>query len=416
MKKYLKYILLLGFSLVLLTGCTSDLVTPSNNVNQTETETGNYETGTDTGTGDSNTQTGGIVSKTGTLEMYLTDAPGDYQEVNIEIAKIEGHIAIEGEDGYWEVLKEWPAGYPVNLIELENTSILLASLELEPNQYTQLRIFLNTDASLVMEGEEGPEGPTEIVLLEIPSSENTGIKLNHPFEIVGGMVTKLTIDFDARKSIIKTGNGKYKMKPVISLSSENYPTGEVPEGAGSVSGTVSYYNSTNLSLIGIGEAEIELTGGSYLFENTTTSSAEEPLGLFSLTDVPAGEYMLNVYADDYGDYSENIEVMPDTDTLVDVVFLTEEPGMISGTVLDSVTLLPVEEAVVSAELDSGYTFYNSSETDESGIFNIDQLPVGSYDLTILADGYYDTGEHIGIAVDEGAENNIGEIWLAPSTS
>jgi hypothetical protein len=90
--------------------------------------------------------------------------------------------------------------------------------------------------------------------------------------------------------------------------------------------------------------------------------------------------------------------------------------MISGTVLDSVTLLPVEEAVVSAELDSGYTFYNSSETDESGIFNIDQLPVGSYDLTILADGYYDTGEHIGIAVDEGAENNIGEIWLAPSTS
>jgi hypothetical protein len=174
-----------------------------------------------------------------------------------------------------------------------------------------------------MEGEEGPEGSTEIVLLEIPSSENTGIKLNHPFEIVGGMVTKLTIDFDARKSIIKTGNGKYKMKPVISLSSENYPTGEVPEGAGSVSGTVSYYNSTNLSLIGIGEAEIELTGGSYLFENTTTSSAEEPLGLFSLTDVPAGEYMLNVYADDYGDYSENIEVMPDTDTLVDVVFLTE---------------------------------------------------------------------------------------------
>jgi hypothetical protein len=230
------------------------------------------------------------------------------------------------------------------------------------------------------------------------------------------MVTKLTIDFDARKSIIKTGNGKYKMKPVISLSSENYPTGEVPEGAGSVSGTVSYYNSTNLSLIGIGGAEIELTGGSYIFDNTTTSSAEEPLGFFNLPDVPAGEYMLNVYTDNYGDYSENIEVMPDTDTWVDVVFLTEEPGMISGTVLDSVTLLPVAEAVVSVELDSGYTFNSSSETDESGIFAIDQLPVGSYDLTILADGYYDTGEHIGIAVDERAENNIGEIRLAPSTS
>ena len=416
MKKYLKYILILGFSLVLLTGCTSDLVTPSNNVNQIDIETGNYEEETDTGTGDSNTETGGAVSKTGILEMHLTDAPGDYQEVNIEIAKIEGHIAIEGEEGYWEVLKEWPAGYPVNLIELENTSILLASLDLEPNRYTQLRIFLSTDASLVMEGEEGPEGPTEKVLLEIPSSDNTGIKLNHPFEIVEGMVTKLTIDFDARKSIIKTGNDKYKMKPVISLSSENYPTGEVPEGEGSVSGMVSYYDSTNISLTGIGEAEIELSGGSYIFYNTTTSSVEEPLGFFSLTNVPAGEYILNVYTDDYGIYSENIDVIPDTDTCVDVVFLTEEPGIISGTVVDSMTLFPVEDAVVSVELDSDYTFNGSSETDQFGIFAIDQLPVGSYNLTILADGYYDTDEHVGIIVDEGTENNIGEIWLAPSTS
>ena len=33
----------------------------------------------------------------------------------------------------------------VNLIELEDVSILLVSLELEPNKYTQLRLFLKSN-------------------------------------------------------------------------------------------------------------------------------------------------------------------------------------------------------------------------------------------------------------------------------
>lgn len=47
----------------------------------------------------------------------------------------------------------------------------------------------------------------------------TGIKLIHPFEIIEGETTELTIDFDAEKSIIKTGNGEYKLKPVIKVTS-----------------------------------------------------------------------------------------------------------------------------------------------------------------------------------------------------
>jgi len=34
---------------------------------------------------------------------------------------------------------------------------------------------------------------------------------------VDGEETVLTIDFDAEKSIIKTGNGNYKLKPVIKI-------------------------------------------------------------------------------------------------------------------------------------------------------------------------------------------------------
>ena len=407
MKKYFKFVLLLGISLIFLAGCVSDLVVPENDLNSPETEgSSNYENPVE-----------GLGTGKGTLKIYLTDAPGDYKEVNINISRIEGHIAVEDEEGYWEVLKEWDEGLLVNLIELEDVSILLASLELEPNKYTQLRLFLmggEGDAWLVLEGSEGPEGPTSTELLEIPSVYQTGIKLNRPFEIVAGSITKLTIDFDAEKSVIKTGNGKYKLKPVIHVSSETYSEEEEPpEGLGSVSGSVSYYESGNLALMGIGGANIELIGGAYIFTNTTTTS-EEPgsEGTFSLDNVPAGNYTLNVYTDDYGNYSEDIEVIASADKVVDVVFLVEEPGAISGSVVDSLSELPIGEASVIVTLSGGvYAFNSSALTDVNGEFTIEQLPVGSYELTVSAEGYNDYSTS-GIAVAAGGINEIGEITLS----
>jgi hypothetical protein len=202
------------------------------------------------------------------------------------------------------------------------------------------------------------------------------------------------------------------MKPVISLSSETYSTGEVPGGVGSVSGTVSYYDSQILALTGIGGASIELSGGAYILANTTTTSTEEPIGTFNLVDVPAGSYTLNVYAEGYDDYSQNIEVIVDADTVVDVVFLAEEPGGISGSVVDSGTTLAIEGATVSVELVSLiYSFDSFTETDTEGNFSIEQLPVGNYNLTVSADGYSFYSHAVEIAVTAGDTIEIGVIGL-----
>ncbi len=398
MKKYLKVILLLGISLIFLTGCAVDLVVPENDVSSPVSEGSSiYEN-----------PAGGLGTGKGTLKLYLTDAPGDFLQLNIIVSRIEGHISVEGEDeGYWEDLASWPDGLSVDLLTLQGVSLLLGSSELDVNHYTQLRVFLKEEAELVVE-EEGGSVP---YILTIPSSANTGIKLNRPFDIVEGEITKLTLDFDANKSIIKTGNDKYKMKPVITVLSENYSSEELSELFGSVSGNVSYYDNTALDWIGISGANIEFSGITYLITKTTTSSADVGFeGDFELLDVPAGIYTLNVVANGFYNYSEfDVEVVAGVNPTIDIELL---PLGISGTVVNSLSGLPVEGAEVSVVLDGDLPI--STLTDAVGNFSIEQLSLGTYDLTITLAGYEvysDVTPGGGIPVTAEGESDIGTIEL-----
>lgn len=257
----------------------------------------------------------------GRLEIYLTDAPGVYKEVNIIISKIEGHIA--GQDGltegYWTPLIEWnEEGKLVDLIKLKEVSILLASLELEPNKYTQLRLFLKDDeedAWLIL-------NDLTRVSLEIPSVYETGIKLIHPFEIVESMITKLTIDFDAEKSIVKTDDGEYKLKPVIKVTSETYSVGDLFENTGSISGSV--IDSKDYLPIIEATVSVSLSSSEYIF---TTSTVTKQDGLFLFEQLPVGTYTLTTSADGYDEYTseDGIEVT-DGETTGDIdIVLTPVP-------------------------------------------------------------------------------------------
>jgi hypothetical protein len=204
MKKNFVVILVLLFIMILISGCMNILPTQEEDL---------------------------ITLGKGRLKIYLTDTPGDYLEVNITISKIEAHIAgeDEGAEGYWIVLKEWGEGEEpeFDLITLQDVSELLVDGIFEIGKYTQLRIFV-TKSFIKVEMEETVEEntkeievlsevPFEVFDVEIPSVYQTGIKLIHPFEIIEGKTTELTMDFDAEKSIVKTGKGNYKLKPVIKI-------------------------------------------------------------------------------------------------------------------------------------------------------------------------------------------------------
>lgn len=115
-------------------------------------------------------------------------------------------------------------------------------------------------------------------------------------------------------------------------------------------------------------------------------------GIYTLEQVPAGEFELRVMADGYQEGRRNGLVVADERQLdVDVVVL--EPGFrFTGTVVDKSSGQPIAAATVSLRQGGGRRGGRgrgsfSEETDEEGRFTIDHLPTGEMNLQVRAKGY-----------------------------
>ena len=200
------------------------------------------------------------------MEIFLIDAPGDYEQVNVEVVEVRIHRA--GEDslsGWYTISQDTTA---VNLLELtDGNYAVLADSTLPAGEYSQVRLILSDANTVMVDG--------ELHDLEIPSSSQSGLKLNHPFEISDGLTYSVTLDFDADRSIHQTGNGQYKMRPVIRLI--------VNEFSGSMVGVVEPV-----------EARAMVT--TYTATDTVIASADIMTGEFSFGMLPAGSYDLEISA------------------------------------------------------------------------------------------------------------------------
>ncbi|MDZ7805611.1 MAG: DUF4382 domain-containing protein [Gracilimonas sp.] len=145
----------------------------------------------------------------GTLKVSLTDAPANYEQVNIEVLQVLVNKDGEADDttgNGWEAIMS--DSMVVNLLDYQNGAILeLGEIELEAGRYNQIRLLLGNDNNVVVDGETIP--------LKTPSAQQSGYKLNVQADVEAGQVFELVIDFDASRSIVQTGNGGYILKPVL---------------------------------------------------------------------------------------------------------------------------------------------------------------------------------------------------------
>lgn len=154
-------------------------------------------------------------SNTGDISVRMTDAPGDYLEVNVEVKEVQVHYASSDSTSGWVTLNTNSGIY--NLLELQNdVSVLLATeQELQAGAVNQMRIILGTNNEVMLTDSSTTE-------LTVNSAINTGLKLNVNSEIRAGAKTEILIDFDADKSIVSTGENSFLLKPVITVESVSY--------------------------------------------------------------------------------------------------------------------------------------------------------------------------------------------------
>jgi len=180
-------------------------------------------------------------SGTGTLALYLTDAPIDAENVTgvyITINEIQYHI-----NDVWTTCEEFEGPQTYNLLELTNeNSTLLGELTLPGGHYNQIRFMLDAPEM----GQERPNPGCYIQFADnateplfVPSGNTTGYKAVGEFTVPANGTVEVTADFDVRKSVHLAASD-YILWPTIRLI--------VDSEAGRISGLITN-NSTYTDII-----------------------------------------------------------------------------------------------------------------------------------------------------------------------
>ena len=142
------------------------------------------------------------------LQVYLTDDPGDYQAVYIDVKDVQINVTGDANNG-WQSLQGVNAGVYDLLRLVNDEDTILADAEIPSGRLHQIRLVLGTENYVKL------EGTTELIKLETPSAQQSGLKLNIQYDVTEERLYTILLDFDVAKSIVNTGNNKYILKPTI---------------------------------------------------------------------------------------------------------------------------------------------------------------------------------------------------------
>ena len=144
--------------------------------------------------------------------VRLTDSPGDYEAVNIDLLNVQAHVNDGDQSDGWITLDSNPGIY--DLLKLTNgAETVIASDEFPTGKVSQVRLVLGDNNSVTVDGETFP--------LTVPSGSESGLKVSINADLIEGITYSVLLDFDAAKSVVSAGSsGKYLLKPVIKAITE----------------------------------------------------------------------------------------------------------------------------------------------------------------------------------------------------
>lgn len=219
---------------------------------------------------------------TSRLMVKMTDAPGDYDEVNVEVldVMIKGSTD-SGDDGWISVGDKTQVGEGkiYDLLTLTGgTNIMLTDSLIPSGNLGQIRLVLGDENTVVVDGES--------FALTTPSAQQSGLKLQVNQTLTSGTTYEFLLDFDVDKSIVTTGSSKYILKPVIRVSTS--------EASGVIKGIVNpAVDYQVLASVQQGEKIFS----AYVTIDDKDGDATDGDGAFQINGIPSGTYTLTLTPD-----------------------------------------------------------------------------------------------------------------------
>ena len=249
--------------------------------------------------------------QTGSMTVTLTDPPsckfpnGAFDHVYVSIRSVQAHTSATADDNSagWQELAPQLTSAPmqIDLFSAASNTCLLTQLgsngALPAGTYQQIRLLLvpndGSGGATPSTNACGSNGFNCVVQhdgtvseLQLSSQANTGIKIP-PGQVLGGPITvsagqdvDLNIDFNACASILREGNGAYRLKPVLTA-------GQVSTNTSGISGTI-VDAGTSAPVVGgtvlVALEKKDTTGVDAIFMETTADAA----GKFNFCPLPGG--------------------------------------------------------------------------------------------------------------------------------
>ena len=222
------------------------------------------------------------------LQFWLTDMPGEYQQVNIDVQQVnvilnDSLIELATNQGIYNLL-DFVNGKDTLIVDDEVTSGFIS----------QIRLVLGNDNTLMVD--------SVLHELKTPSAQQSGLKFNVHNEIMPGESYAYVIDFVVEKSVVKKGNGTYSLKPVIRVFTEAL--------TGSIQGVVNPADARSL---------VRAVNDS----DTSSTFADTVSGEFMLRGLAEASYNVEFFPE--GGYSDtllqDIQVLAGQSAVLDTMFL-----------------------------------------------------------------------------------------------
>ena len=208
--------------------------------------------------------------------VKMTDAPGDYDEVNVEVldVMIKGN-SDSGDEGWISIGDKTQVGEGkiYDLLKLTGgANIMLTDSSIPSGKLGQIRLVLGDENTIVVDGES--------FSLTTPSAQQSGLKLEVNQTLVGGTTYEFLLDFDVDKSIVATGSSKYILKPVIRVSTL--------EASGVIKGVLDPAVDYQV-LASVQQGEKIFSAFVTLNDNDVATNGD---GAFQINGIPSGTYTL----------------------------------------------------------------------------------------------------------------------------